>query len=72
MKKTTNAAHLIHDLRKQQRPGQVLLTPCPHCGTSMPRTALPAHVVGCPRKPGITINSPEAGGTRGHDDMIDA
>ena len=27
MKKTTNAAHLIHDLQKQQRPGQVLLAP---------------------------------------------
>lgn len=71
MKKTTKAAHLIHDLQKQQRPGQVLLTPCPHCGTSMPRTALSAHLMTHKRQ-GITINSPEAGGTRGHDDMIDA
>ena len=72
MKNKTNAAHLIHDLQKQQRPGQVLLTPCPHCGTSMPRTQLSAHLVVCPNKPGITIDSPEAGGTRSHDDMIDA
>ena len=72
MKKTTNAAHLVQDLHKQQRPGQVLLTPCPHCGTSMPRTELMAHAVSCARKRGITIDSPESGGTRGHDDMIDA
>ncbi len=72
MKKTSNAAHLVQGLQSQEKPGQVLLTPCPHCGTAMPRTALSAHVAPCARKRGITIDSPEAGGTRGHDDMIDA
>ena len=72
MKKTTKAAHLIQDLQKQKRPGQVLPTPCPHCGTPMPRTELSAHVATCAREHGITIDSPESAGTRGHDDMIDA
>jgi hypothetical protein len=72
MKKTTQAAHLIQDLQKQQRPGQVVLTPCPHCGTSMPRTELTAHIVNCARKYELTIDSPESGGTRDHDGMIDA
>ncbi|MBS1876308.1 MAG: hypothetical protein JSU00_24045 [Acidobacteria bacterium] len=72
MKTTTIAAHLVHPLRKQQRPGQMLSTPCPHCGTSMSRTELAAHAASCQEARTITINSPESMGRRGHDDMIDA
>ena len=72
MRKTTISAHLVQELNKQQRPGQVVLTPCPHCGTSMPRAELSAHAVVCARQRGITIDSPESDGSRGHDDMIDA
>lgn len=68
----SHAAHLIQDLHKQHRPGHVLPTPCPHCGTSMSRTELAAHAPTCKGVSTFTINSPESMGSRRQDDMIDA
>jgi hypothetical protein len=67
------AAHHVAALTEQQRPGQILLTPCPHCGTSLPRLEAIQHASTCPSRPGaLTIDSPESAGTRGHDGMVDA
>lgn len=58
----------------QAQPGQILLTPCPHCGKSFPRLEAIAHAQFCahrlrPRATGFTIDAPAAAGTRGHDGM---